>query len=212
VDVASKNLIQIGVPLLERWRWQVRIGEQSMKARTFVASLVLSSFACVAHAQTGSGSTALEPFARCRAIPAAEARATCFDAAARALEAAVVAKDITIVSRQDVRETRRSLFGFTLPRVGLFSGGDDRDGGRPGRNRTSDDDFKEIETTITSARSVANGRVELRIAEGEALWVTTDPMPFPPKAGSKVRIRKGTMGTYFIAVQGERSVRGMRLR
>jgi hypothetical protein len=181
-----------------------------MKARTMAASLVLCTVACAAHAQSSSGSAVLEPFARCRAIPAAEARASCFDSAARGLEAAVAAKDITIVSRQDVRDTRRSLFGFTLPRVGLFSG-DDREA--PGRgDRRAPEDFQEIETTITSARTVANGRVELRIAEGEAVWVTTDPMPFPPKPGRKVRIRKGSLSNYFIAVEGERSVRGMRLR
>lgn len=182
-----------------------------MKARTIAASLVLSTLAGSAHAQSGSGSPALEPFARCRAIAAAQARADCFDAAARTLEAAVKAKDITIVTRQDVRNTRRSLFGFTLPRVGLFSVGDDREAGSAA-NGASQDDFKEIETKITSVRSVANGRVELRIAEGDALWVTTDPMPFPPKPGRKVRIRKGAMSNYFIAVEGERSVRGMRLR
>lgn len=181
-----------------------------MTARTIAASLVLCTLACAAHAQPGPGSAVLEPFARCRALPAAEARAQCFDDAARALEAAVAAKDITIVTRQDVRNTRRSLFGFTLPRVGLFSSGDDRD--ETGGSGAGQEDFKEIETTITSVRSVANGRVELRIAEGEALWVTTDPMPFPPKPGRKVRIRKGAMGNYFIAVEGERSVRGMRLR
>jgi hypothetical protein len=183
-----------------------------MKARTIAASLVLCTVASAAHAQSGPGTAVLEPFARCRALPGAEARASCFDAAARALEAAVAAKDITIVSRQDVRNTRRSLFGFTLPRVGLFSGDDDdRDGSGPQGARPPED-FKEIETTITSARTIANGRVELRIAEGEALWVTTDPMPFPPKPGRKVRIRKGAIGNYFIAVEGERSVRGMRLR
>lgn len=182
-----------------------------MKARTIAASLVLCTSASLAHAQSSSGSAVLEPFARCRALPAAEARANCFDAAARGLEAAVAAKDITIVTRQDVRDTRRSLFGFTLPRVGLFGGGD-RDETGPRGNGAGQEDFKEIESTITSARTVANGRVELRIAEGEALWVTTDPMPFPPKPGRKVRIRKGAMSNYFIAVEGERSVRGMRLR
>jgi hypothetical protein len=188
-----------------------------MNTRTITASLMLLAAACPAMAQTRpqpritSGATVLEPFARCRAIQPAEARADCFDAAARALEAAIAAKDVTIVNRQDVREARRSLFGFTLPRIGLL-GGDDRDRGSNNADDTERDEFKEIQTTITAVRSVANGRLELRIAEGDALWVTTDPVPFPPKPGSKVRIRKGAMGNYFIAVEGERSVRGMRLR
>ncbi len=182
-----------------------------MKTRAIAAILAFGTLASQAHAQTAGQTTVFEPFARCRTVPEAEARANCFDVAARALEAAVAAKDVTIVNRQDVRAARRSLFGFTLPRIGLF-GTNDRDqagGAAPENDR---EDFKEIETTITSVRSVANGRLELRIAEGDALWMTTDPMPFPPKPGRKVRIRKGTMGNYFIAVEGERSVRGMRLR
>ena len=32
------------------------------------------------------------------------------------------------------------------------------------------------------------------------MWQTTDPLLFPPRAGTKVRIRKGALGNYFIAI------------
>jgi hypothetical protein len=162
-------------------------------------------------AEPASSARVLRSFSSCRAITAPEARASCFDAAARSLEAAVESKDIIIVDRQEVRTARRSLFGFTLPRIGLFDGGD-HDEAEDSARAPRRDEFKELETTIASARSVGNGRVEIRVVEGNAVWNTTDPMPFPPKPGRKVRIRKGTMGNYFIAVEGERSVRGMRVR
>ncbi len=176
-------------------------------AGTFDAALAQNGSSQSRASHATNGARLLEPFARCRTITEAQARAECFDAAALALEVAVASKDVTIVDRKDVREARRSLFGFTLPRVGLLGGRDEAD--KSGRE---EDDFKEIETTIASVRSVANGRVELRLAEGDAVWVTTDPVPFPPKPGRKVRIRKGAMSNYFINVEGERSVRGMRLR
>ena len=181
-----------------------------MSTRAILPSMVLLFCSCQVRAEPASSARVLDSFARCRPIAAASARADCFDAAARALSAAVQSKDIVLVDRQEVRTARRSLFGFTLPRIGLFDGGDhdERDGARAG----SRDEFKEIETTIAAARPTGNGRVELRLTDGNALWTTTDPMSFPPKPGSKVRIRKGTMGNYFIAVEGERSVRGMRLR
>lgn len=183
-----------------------------MRGRTIAAALALGFCACEAHAQQQSASTRLlDSFAKCRAIAAVEARAACFDASARELEAAVKAKDVTIVDRQEIRSARRSLFGFTLPRIGLFGGGDPDDG-RAGSGKAEFEDIKELNTTIASARVVANGRVELRLADGGAVWVTTDPMPFPPKPGDKVRIRSGSLGNYFIAVDGQRSVRGMRLR
>ena len=179
-----------------------------MNRITVATLLSLLAGSGAAHAQTAASSRVFEPFARCRAIASAQARADCFDAAARELEGAVKSKDITIVDRQEVRAARRSLFGFTLPRIGLFDGGDHNDDGRmPAR-----EEIKEIETTISSATVAANGRVEFRVADGNAMWTTTDPMAFPPKPGDKVRIRRGTLGNYFIAVAGQRSVRGMRLR
>jgi hypothetical protein len=182
-----------------------------MNRGTIVASLLLLFGACGAQAQTAASSRVLEPFARCRAIAAAQERLACFDAAARGLESAVQSKEITIVDRQEVRKARRSLFGFTLPRIGLFDGVDREE--RDGSDKVAErEEIKEIETTIASARSVANGRVEFHVADGDAVWTTTDPMAFPPKAGDKVRIRRGALGNYFIAVAGQRSVRGMRLR
>lgn len=158
-----------------------------------------------AEAQQMSSGSVVASLARCRAIPAPDARLACFDAAAAAIETAVKAKDVTIVDRQDIRTARRSLFGFSVPHIPLFGGGD-RDAG------PKTDDFAELNTTIASARAVDNGRIELRLADGDAVWRTTDPMPFPPRAGAKVRIRQGAMGNYFIAISGERSVRGVRVR
>lgn len=180
-----------------------------MSARAVAALTVLLFCGCEAHAQTppSGGERVLQSFASCRAIAAPEARLDCFDKAATALETAVKAKDVTIVDRQEVRKARRSLFGFTLPRIALFGGGDDDKS-----DQKEVEAFTELNTTVTSARGVANGRVEFRIAEGDALWVTTDPMPFVPAAGAKIRIRKGALGNYFISIAGERSVRGMRLR
>lgn len=182
-----------------------------MRGRTIAAALALCVCASEAQAQQQSASTRLlDSFAKCRAIAAAEARASCFDASARELEAAVKSKDVRIVDRQEIRSARRSLFGFTLPRIGLFGGG--RDEGEGNARGAEFEDIKELNTTVASARTVANGRVELRLADGGAVWMTTDPMPFPPKPGAKVRIRSGSLGNYFIAVDGQRSVRGMRLR
>jgi hypothetical protein len=177
-----------------------------MNRVTIATTLVVLLGAAQAHAEPASDRV-LQSFERCRAITAAQDRADCFDAAARGLETAIKSKDVTIVDRQEVRTARRSLFGFTLPRIGLFDGGD-----RDGKDEGARDEIKEIESTIASARVVANGRVELRLADGDAVWATTDPMPFPPKPGDKVRIRKGALGNYFIAIAGQRSVRGMRVR
>ena len=61
----------------------------------------------------------------CRAILDNGQRLACFDQAAAAVDAAERNKELVVVDRREIRETKRSLFGFTLPRISLFS--DDRD-------------------------------------------------------------------------------------
>lgn len=152
-----------------------------------------------------SAERVLQDFGACRTKGDAAARLACFEATFDAFEKAVTAKEVTIVDRADMREARRSLFGFTLPKIDLFGGG----GGGP---RPEADDFTEINTTVAAARPAVRGRVEIRLADDSgAVWQTTDPMNFPPKPGDKIRIRQGALGNYFLFTGG-RSYRGMRLR
>ncbi|MES2059282.1 MAG: hypothetical protein V4564_25295 [Pseudomonadota bacterium] len=173
--------------------------------RWVFAGLLVMGTANAASAEEPRESTAdrvARSFAECRAIAAADLRLSCFDKAATALEASIKSKEVRIVDRADVRKTRRSLFGLALPSIRLFGGGDD----------DKEEAFTEIKSTVASTRSLANSRVEIRLAEeGSAVWQTTDPMDFPPKAGAAIRIRQGVMGNYFIAVEG-RTYRGMRVR
>jgi len=154
--------------------------------------------------QSASQDRVIQSLTRCRTIALPAASLECFEKATAELETAVATKVVIILDRGDIQTARRSLFGFTLPRIGLFRGGADGD--------TAEQEFEELSTTIASVRSLANGRMELRLAEGDAVWVTTDPMNFPPTPGKKLRIRKGALGNYFIAIDGLRSVRGMRVR
>ena len=59
----------------------------------------------------------------CRAIGDATQRLACYDEAATRLTQAVGRNDVVVLDREDIRQTRRSLFGFHLPRLPLFGGG-----------------------------------------------------------------------------------------
>lgn len=149
-----------------------------------------------------SAARVLSGLRACKALPDTE-RLACYDRAAAALDQAVAQKDVTLIDRQEVRRTRRGLFGFTLPRIGIFS--DDE-------NKEEAEEFAELNTTVASARSV-DGRVEFRLGDGsDAVWRTTDPVAFPPKAGTAVRIRRASLGSYFVKFGKDRMVRGMRIR
>lgn len=176
-------------------------------AVALVGAAVAAQAAPRKSAVSASGERVVKSFTACRAIAAADERLACFDKAAAALESAVESKTVTILDRTDVQKTRRSLFGFTLPRFGIF-GDDDEDEADEKERRA----FTEINTTVASARQSGYGRYDIRLAdETGAVWQTTEPLPDTPKAGSKIRIRKGTIGSYFINVDG-RTVRGIRIR
>ncbi|WP_375428091.1 hypothetical protein [uncultured Sphingomonas sp.] len=140
----------------------------------------------------------MRTLARCRLITEPTARLACFDAAAAQLQDAVSTGQVTMLDREGVRQTKRSLFGFTLPRVGLFG----RSDGEP--------EFTEIDTTIARVLPLGFGKYELMLKDG-ARWQTTDALASPPRSGSAVRIRKATLGSYFINVNGRRGVKGRRI-
>ena len=179
----------------------------SIATATALALIAITVTGGEASAQSGSADAILQSFSKCRSISVVEAQLDCFDKAAQALEKAVKTHDVTITNRQEVRSAQRSLFGFNIGRIALFGTGGDRSDESMKR-----DVFDRLDTTIVSTQQVANGNVQLRVAEGGAVWVSTDAMPFPPHAGTKVSIRRGALGNYFINVEGQRSVRGTRLR
>src|SRR4051812_31770806 len=114
-----------------------------MRIRLTIAAGVL--LCCTPGFAAGPKSSArvLQDFGACRAKPDAAARLACFETTFDTFEKAVNTKEVTIVDRQDMREARRSLFGFTLPKIDLFGGNGPRSGPA--------DDFTEINTTVASA-------------------------------------------------------------
>ena len=77
-----------------------------------------------------------EALVHCRSITDDAARLQCFDTAAANLQAATERRDVVVVDRAQVRESRRRLFGLALPRLPIFGGGDDEDGRAGNRPRS----------------------------------------------------------------------------
>ena len=113
---------------------------------------------------------------------------------------ATAAGDVKIIDREDIRATRRSLFGFELPHVAFFKGDD-----------TAADTPTEIDTTIKSVGASAFGKVTLTMEDG-AVWRTTEPLPRDPHPGMAVHLKRGALGNYFMRVAAMRAVTAQRLR
>jgi hypothetical protein len=138
----------------------------------------------------------------CRAIADNAQRLACFDNAAAALVNATRTGDLNVVDRGQLRQARRSLFGFSMPKLPFFAG-----------DRSAEDDQITLDTKVTSVRALENGRFRVGIADGQALWETTESyLNFtPPRVGEAVSIKRGHLGSYFLRFGSQRGVRGRRV-
>ena len=138
----------------------------------------------------------------CRAITDPTPRLACYDQSAERLVNAARTGDVAVVDKSEVQKARKSLFGFSVPRIPFFSGDDSADA-------VSDT----LETTITKAWGVGYGRYRLIVAEGNAEWETTEAYATmrEPRAGDKVIIKRGSLGSYVMRIGSNRGVKGKRV-
>lgn len=142
---------------------------------------------------------AYEAVVRCRAVSEEAARLRCFDAAVAALQAATESRDVVVVDRAQVRESRRRLFGLALPSLPIFGGGADEE---------DEEEVSSIESPVASAYQQGYGRWVVRLEDG-SVWAQVDNQMIAgrPRAGDPVRVQRGAMGSYMMRVRGQPAVR-----
>lgn len=141
---------------------------------------------------------ALQQLLDCRGVTESAARLACFDQAAGRFDEAEKAGQVVVVDRAQMREVRRQAFGFTLPSLAMF----DRGG------RTAEEDIDEMTATVARARQDPLKRWVITL-EGGAVWRQTEDGQLlrDPKAGSKVRIKRRALGSYFMNVDEQRAIK-----
>ncbi|MFL6761553.1 MAG: hypothetical protein ACJ8FB_03235 [Sphingomicrobium sp.] len=134
----------------------------------------------------------------CQKISDSTQRLACYDREVATVSTANAKGDLVVMDRQQIRETRRSLFGLTLPNLGLF-------GDKDGENST-------LETTIKSIGFAPDGKPIYNLAEG-GRWQQLEFKTFivDPAPGQKVRVRRAALGSYLMNVNGEIAVRVQRV-
>ena len=172
-----------------------------MRMRSAImASLIIAPLAPAAAAEP-ERPPILSRVVQCRSITDPTERLACFDREVAAMDAAEASKQLVIMDRQQIRKTRTSLFGLTLPNLGIF--GDDKlDEGGASR----------IETTIKSVRADAYGKFIMELADG-ARWIQIDSrnLAIDPRAGHKIVIRKASLGSYLANVNGQTAIKVRRI-
>lgn len=137
----------------------------------------------------------------CRTLADGAARLACYDREAAALNQAVEARDVVIADKAEMKSARRGLFGFKLPSLNIF-----------GKGREDDDEVSEIASTVAAARPVAGGGWRITLADG-AVWeqISTDQLVMDPRAGDKVTIKRGALGSYRASIDGQPGVKMRRV-
>ena len=143
----------------------------------------------------------IEALSRCRAQSDDAARLRCYDAAAGALTAAAAQGELVVVDQQDLKKVRKSLFGFSVPKLPFFGG-----------DRSADETEDEITATIASVGPAGGGKWRVKLEDG-ALWETTEASAFirDPKVGNTVLIKRGALGSYMMRIAGQLALRAKRV-
>lgn len=134
----------------------------------------------------------------CRAIADEKARLACFDTVSAQISQQVESKELVLLDRAAVKNTQKSLFGFSIPDVDFL------------KDEEGKYEFSKLETTVKSVSNEGYRKVQFRIAEG-SLWRTTEASDIELKPGQKIVLSKGSLGGYFVKVGSARSVRAQRV-
>jgi hypothetical protein len=135
----------------------------------------------------------------CRALADAATRLQCYDAASKSLEEATESRQVVLLDQGEVRKTKRSLFGFSLPKIPFFGESDEE----------QDEEYKQIEGEIEAIQALSNGRYQFAVNDA-GTWQTTEGSWLILKNGQKFKIKRGAVGSYMLVVNG-RAIRVKRV-
>lgn len=136
-----------------------------------------------------AGNDIIGTVTRCRAIEADVTRLACFDAAATRLAAA---GEVAVVSRQDVEQNQRRLFGFNVSALNPFE------------NSGRAENLQSISATMTSARNLGRGEWSITLDDG-SVWRKTDGVEvlFSASRQYPVTVRRAALGSYMMKVAND---------
>lgn len=161
--------------------------------------IVLATPPSLALAQDSEGNEQLSALKNCQSIEAPEERLACYDREVAAVVTASDSGEIQVVDKEDIRETRRGLFGFSLPKTGIFGSSDE-------------EDDEAMTSQITAVRQVGREGYQITITEGSVWQVNDPPRRFKPKVGDEVELERAAMGSFWVRLNGQNGVKGRRVR
>lgn len=144
----------------------------------------------------------LDDLKQCQSIAEDIARLACYDSAVGRVVTATEEGKVRLIDKEDVEETRRGLFGFSLPKLKLF--GDEEEGA----------ELDILQTIVTKVNFEGRNTVLLTVEEGGAVWRIpgADYRTLQTKPGDAVEFKKASLGSYFIRINGRMGIKGRRVQ
>ena len=134
----------------------------------------------------------------CRGIADSAQRLACYDKSAATIGEAVAKQELVVFDKESVEKTKKGLFGFSIPNLGIF--GDD------------EGQVNQIEGTIAGYGHNADGGYIFRLEDGSR-WSQQDgkPIAIPPRNGDKVVIKRGALSSYILSLAKQPGVKVKRI-
>jgi hypothetical protein len=132
----------------------------------------------------------------CRKIQDDAQRLACFDKAVAAVDRAETSGDLVTIDREQRRVVRRQAFGLNLPSLAMFDKGE-----KP-------EEVDRVSAVVAHASQGPEGKWTVTLDDG-AVWRQTDDgeLVRRPHGGSAAVIRKGMLGSFFMAIDGQPAIR-----
>jgi hypothetical protein len=151
-----------------------------------VTTLFAAGLAGPALAQEAS----LDAVLACRVIADPAERVGCYDAAVGRLEEAQAQGEVKVITRADVEKVQRESFGFRIPSLPSFGGGE-KSGAA------------ELERVTEPVKSVSGAGGKLRITlENGSVWQQIDDKKVRARDVQSAEIFQATMGSYKMKLDG----------
>jgi hypothetical protein len=151
-----------------------------------------------------SGTRLIDALAQCRTITDPKSRLDCYDKASEIIVAARDKHDIVVVDREEVKQARKSLFGFTSPNLNLFGHNKDK-------ASFPEEEIKQIEGVVETAQLLGDGNWSI-ILDNQAMWLQTDNQTIvnEPHKGSKIIIKRGALGAFWMIIERQPAIKVQR--
>lgn len=136
----------------------------------------------------------------CRAIQDPAQRLACFDEQAQLLQTATQKGDIVMFDRATMQESKKGLFGLSLPKIKLFGSG-------------GENEIDEITGTVEAAAQYDYGRWRLTLADG-SVWdqIDTEVLALDPRKGNPIVIKRASLGGFKATVNRQPPIRVRRIK